>query len=279
MSLVRRHLTTRPTRPHVTQWWVPSLAVCILLAGCAASPDQAGEDGQKTDAEAIPSVLAFKDCWDGAGRYPIPLDKAREALPEAFEPVNGGPLGDEALLFITAWECQLSPENGTTHTVSEVTTMIVVDPPTEYELTSEGFQSHGFVVDWVTSSEAASAVYEAWDVPHSLDDVSVVLATDTSAARRGHAETETVDGPLILDIVAGGPVQPFGLGTVRVFYTVSHEDGDLLRAVDVMWDGIPNTAFGSGVLSHARYGNLASSDMFHAWPYDWDMVVRDFGLL
>lgn len=279
MSLGRTHLNTRPTRPNPTQWWSLAFAVCILLSGCAESPDQESEDKQEIEADAIPSILAFNDCRDGAGRFPIPLNKAREALPEAFEPVKGGPLGGEALLFITAWECQLSTLNGATHKVFEVTTMILVDPPSEYELGSEGFQSHGFVVDWVTSSQAASAVYEAWEVPHSLDEVSVVLATDPSAAREGHAETQTVDGPLTLDIVAGDPVQPFGPGTVRVFYAVSHEDGDLLRAVDVMWDGIPKTAFGSGELSHARYGELASSDMFLAWWYDWDMVVRDFGHL
>ena len=249
----------------------------VALAGCAGHSAVVSEDVNNAPLPVAGSSLHFKGCWEAAGRFSIPLSSARDTLPAGFEPIIAGPERDHGLIFITAYECHVSRDPAGAEKATEVTTMVLVNPPEGHGITRTGFQSYGFLVDWITSSDLASAFYSDQAVPHTQGDVTTELVDAIENSRTGYAESLANDRSLTLGTTVSGPAKPFGAGTVRLFYVATAQGGDRLRYVDVAWNSIPNTARGSGTLIHDRFGSLESDDIFHAWTYDWSMRFVDVG--
>lgn len=249
----------------------------VTLAGCAGCLAVVSEDVNDAPLPRTGSILHLQDCWEGAGRFLIPLSSARDALPAGFEPVVAGPRLDQGLMFITAFDCHVSIDRRPAEKAAEMTTMVLVNPPERHKIAQAGFQSHGFLVDWITSSDGASAFYSIHAVPHSQGDIKITLVNATEKSRTGYAESLVNDPTFTLSTTVSGPAEPFGAGTVRLFYVAAAPDGDHLRYVDVEWSSIPSTMRGSGTLIHDRFGTLESDDMFHAWTYDWSMHFVDVG--
>ncbi len=253
-----------------------AFACAILLAGCLASPESK-LDAATSMPEQPANVAAFSSCSEMTGRYPIPLEEVQAALPQGFEAIQGGPTGNSGLLFVPVYFCEAVGVDGSLERVQEAQVMIVTTPPAELALDVDGFHSHGFLIDWVTTSTLASTFYTSWGAPHHLDDISFELLARTPAVPAVRATmTSDSGGALAVDSMVKGPYEPFGGGTVRVFYEVAGAQEGRLRAVDVAWEGIPNTGFGLGSFQREGETPILSTDVFQAWAYEWTMTFLDF---
>ena len=103
------------------------LVVILLLAGCSGAADPPGSSATSSSAvsssqapaasnttKAPTSVQAFTldGCRNVGGVFPVPMDAARAALPDGFEPVAADDPQGGAVLYAIAVDCAGSSVDG-----------------------------------------------------------------------------------------------------------------------------------------------------------------------
>lgn len=207
-------------------WRLTPIFAAALLAGCLAA--EAPLDATADLAEAlVPDVLVYATCAERLGVFPIPIDDAREGLPEGFEPLTLDPAGNRGLLAVVAWDCATARPGG--DDAREVMVGVVVDAPDAYANPDAAF--HVVLREHLVTNEGARAVYAAWGSLAQAGEVEIE-DEDVPAGEASTSRARGNDTDLIMHTVAaqeGGEAA----GIARMF-TV---DGGAVAAMyEIAWE-------------------------------------------
>lgn len=264
-----------------------ALVVVVLvaagLAGCIGStdvpPGNATDAGPTTDASVptfpngtpVPTTLAYEDCVEQGGSFPVPASAYEDRLPDGFAvapysaagTVDGEPVGATGELVLLGFRCRLP--DGATESVAVA--YLLVDPPEAWADPDATF-GHGLLLSWVTTSEASAAVYEAWGLGPVTGEVTLD-GVETPAARAGTMEASADGATLRIDTATEGPATELAGSRLRLFAV--HQNGTVTGAMDVDWTALQAT-LGTGAAS----GSLGTLEQvpaqpgvgFHTWAFD-----------
>lgn len=251
------------------------LVLAATVSGCLSNDMPAESNDAASTLTPATSILLTESCWEAAGRFEIPLDEAQQMVPPGFSVNASGQFEDQAILFVTALQCEVFAESPEATTDVQIHSLILAEPPEELAIQCVKSPVHGVIVDWLTTNAHVAEIYASWGVPFTGATISFELIGDNPATRVARFVGETDQEVWSLDSAARTPTQPYGSGQARAFYEHTVAGVDRLSAVDVTWDGIPNTALAGSVLSHPTFGDLQSLDTFQAWPYDIQFAYFD----
>lgn len=219
-----------------------------------------------------PEKLAYSDCTEQMGSLPVPAQAFEDQLPEGFSLAPYGtllaspnePTGQTAELVVAGSECQRA--DGATS--SRAFAFVFVDPPDAWENPDAGW-GHALLVTWITTSEQATSVYDAWGLEPATATGEVTLQlTQTPIARAGTLAANADDRSLTLrTAVEGQPVEP-AADEGRLF--AAGPDGDVTGAMDVNFTA-PQVGLGTAEASGELGLDPVSAQTglgLHSWAFD-----------
>jgi hypothetical protein len=264
-----------------TSWAVAAVAA-LVLAGCAGNDVEEAEprhtEASRPAEHAVAAHghgLAFHDCTEVGGAFPVPAELLRPRMPHGFAPVTVDDAGLVGTILAFAYECAEGRAGG--HGLQRVAEMWAVVPvvPPDSERREEA-TSYSFVLGAFVSSPEAAKVYAHWGLNGSVfhGHVEIGLLSD-EAGRLGRAIGADADFRVELDAAAGGLVAGADGGRGRMFFA----DGDLelLGALDFAYSPYRHmsTAGAAAFVASVPLGPLpplvpqdgAAGAGFHDWGW------------
>lgn len=263
------------------------LLVTTGLTGCIGT-DNAGVDAANAtdaaDAPANASVptlpngtpapekLAYTDCTEQMGSFPVPASTYEDRLPESFSlatygtllPSPNEPTGGTAELVVAGSECQ-RPDG----TVAErAFAFLFVKPPEGWQNPDAGF-GHALLLSWISSSDRATSVYEAWGLGPvaATGEVTLELA-QTPAARAGTLEAAADGDAFTLRTAVEG--QPFEAEGDEGRLFAATPSGNVTGVVDLNFTSLQvglGTAHAEGATGSGGLPDQAGVGL-HSWAFD-----------
>ena len=170
-----------------------------------------------------PTVLRLEDCAQQAGFVGIPMESARNRVPEGFTPVPFGAAGD-AQLMVIATECAIIDTGESARAAyREMLFAVRVQPPPAAELADAAY--HGVLTSLASPSSFAHETFAEWNVGSAwLGHVTLERDNPGIPGERGIARARSAE----LTTVVGREATEQEPGTMRLFVTATH-------AIDHAW--------------------------------------------
>ena len=219
---------------------VAALAVlAVVLAGCVGA-GPLPHDGQALAAAddtglpaGVPTRVRHFPCVEQFAYLPIPMQVARDAVPDGFAPLSFEPTGQLAMTVAVGFTCEHT-EGDQGFALGELRTLglvLAVTPPEAY--LAEGIQYYVVPLGGLTSSPEMGTVYSAWDFgPVHLAPLDFEVADTVGLARHGRVAGDVAGFGMELTTASVGPVHPGAANAFRVF---GLRDGNVTGAVDWSW--------------------------------------------
>lgn len=222
--------------------WLGMLVVVLVLAGCTrpGPPTPAGPDG-----DAVLGSIAFSDCEEHLGVFPVRNEDAAAALPEGFSPAGLDAAGASAALVLLSIRCEVVGSADTPlGPVGFFVAGLTSRPPEAYVNPDAAF--HIVLVAAITDGLDFAARLAAWNVTYATGKTTLEGAALPVGAQ-GTSEASAADVALAMDTSVTGDT-PEAAGLAR-FFSV---EGDVVRGVyDHGWEAGPGS---SGTATGAMSG-------------------------